>query len=101
MRLGYIILYVADVAKTVAFYERAFGLERRFVHESGTYAEMETGATAFAFAEEAVVAAQGQRFQPCRLDSEPPAEARKRAPVRRAPGAPPARPPSRTVRSSA
>lgn len=73
MRLGYIILYVADVAKTVAFYERAFGLERRFVHEFGTYAEMETGATAFAFAEEAVVAAQGQRFQPCRLDSEPPA----------------------------
>jgi catechol 2,3-dioxygenase-like lactoylglutathione lyase family enzyme len=73
MRLGYVILYVADVAKTVAFYERAFGLERRFVHESGTYAEMETGATALAFAEEAFVVAQGQRFQSCRLNSEPPA----------------------------
>ena len=39
-----------DVAQAVAFYERAFGLTRRFVHESGTYAEMETGATALAFA---------------------------------------------------
>ena len=34
---------------------------------------METGATALAFAEEAFVAAQGQRFKPCRLNSEPPA----------------------------
>ena len=49
MKLGYVIVYVADVAATVAFYERAFSLKRRFVHESGQYAEMETGATALAF----------------------------------------------------
>ena len=57
MKLGYVILYVPDVAGAVAFYETAFGVTRRFVHESGTYAELETGATALAFADEAMVAA--------------------------------------------
>jgi lactoylglutathione lyase len=51
--LAYIILYVPDVASTLAFYERAFDLERRFVHASGTYAELETGGTALAFCDEA------------------------------------------------
>ena len=44
MKLGYTILYVSDVEKTVAFYEAAFGLTRRFIHEGG-YAEMDTGET--------------------------------------------------------
>jgi lactoylglutathione lyase len=52
-QLGYVILYVPDVPKAVAFYEAAFGLQRRFVHESGQYAELATGATALAFADEA------------------------------------------------
>jgi lactoylglutathione lyase len=50
MRFGYTVLYVRDVQASVDFYERAFGLERRLLHESGQYAEMETGATALAFA---------------------------------------------------
>jgi lactoylglutathione lyase len=50
MRFGYTILYVEDVEGAVSFYEAAFGLERRFVDESGQYAEMETGQTALAFA---------------------------------------------------
>ena len=50
MRFGYTILYVADVAGSVEFYERAFGLERRLLHGSGQYAELETGSTALAFA---------------------------------------------------
>lgn len=50
MKLGYIIIYVSDVPKTVAFYETAFDLKRRFIHESHLYAEMETGSTALAFA---------------------------------------------------
>ena len=50
MRFGYTILYVGDVGASVDFYERAFGLERRLLHDSGQYAEMETGATALAFA---------------------------------------------------
>lgn len=50
MRFGYTILYVKDVPGSLDFYERAFGLERRFLHDSGQYAELETGATALAFA---------------------------------------------------
>ncbi|RZJ15022.1 MAG: VOC family protein [Acidovorax sp.] len=49
MQFGYTILYVEDVPKTIAFYEAAFGLVRRFVHEAGDYGELETGATALAF----------------------------------------------------
>ena len=50
MKLGYTIIYVADVPSTVEFYESAFNVQRRFIHESGLYAEMETGDTALAFA---------------------------------------------------
>ena len=49
-RLGWVILYVADPGETVAFYERAFGLSRRFVAEGNSYAELETGSTTLAFA---------------------------------------------------
>ena len=50
MKLGYTILYVSDVAASLKFHERAFGLTRRFLHESGTYGELDTGATTLAFA---------------------------------------------------
>jgi len=50
MKLGYTILYVADVASSLDFFERAFGLKRRFLHESGTYGELETGETTLSFA---------------------------------------------------
>ena len=50
MRFGYTILYVRDVAASVALYERAFGQRRRFVHESGDYAELDTGATTLSLA---------------------------------------------------
>jgi lactoylglutathione lyase len=50
VRFGYTILYVEDVQRSLDFYERALGLERRFLHESGDYGELETGATALAFA---------------------------------------------------
>lgn len=50
MRFGYTILYVRDVGASLELYERAFGQRRRFVHESGQYAELETGATTLAFA---------------------------------------------------
>jgi uncharacterized glyoxalase superfamily protein PhnB len=63
MKLGYVILYVPDVAGTVAFYEKAFGVTRRFVHESGTYAEIETGATALGFASEEMVSSSSHGFR--------------------------------------
>lgn len=50
MKLGYTILYVPDVASSLQFYGKAFGLETRFLHESGTYGELETGATTLSFA---------------------------------------------------
>jgi lactoylglutathione lyase len=50
MKFGYVIIYVPDVPASLAFFENAFGLTRRFLHESGTYGELETGATALAFA---------------------------------------------------
>lgn len=49
MKFGYTIVYVADVAASLAFFGRAFGLTTRFQHESG-YGELETGATTLAFA---------------------------------------------------
>ena len=50
MKLGYTITYVPDVDASLRFFERAFGLKRRFLHESGTYGELETGQTTLAFA---------------------------------------------------
>ncbi|MBT9489346.1 MAG: VOC family protein [Rubrivivax sp.] len=50
MKLGYTIVYVPDVAASLAFFERAFGLPRRFLHESGTYGELDTGTTTLSFA---------------------------------------------------
>jgi lactoylglutathione lyase len=50
--LGYVILYVNDVATSLAFYEKAFGLTRRFFHDDNgkAYGELETGAARLAFA---------------------------------------------------
>jgi catechol 2,3-dioxygenase-like lactoylglutathione lyase family enzyme len=50
MKLGYAIIYVPDVLASVEFFEKAFRLKRRFDHESGDYGELDTGATALAFA---------------------------------------------------
>lgn len=50
MKLGYTILYVASVADTIAFYERAFSLERGMVTETSEYGELLTGGTTLAFA---------------------------------------------------
>lgn len=55
MKLGYVILYVESVADTVAFYERAFGLERGMVTPTNEYGELKTGDTKLAFAANAFV----------------------------------------------
>ncbi len=49
MKLKYTILYVEDVATSLAFYEEAFGLTRGMLHESGDYGELATGDTKLAF----------------------------------------------------
>lgn len=49
MKCGY-RLCVPDVSASLAFFEKAFGNGRRFVHESGGYGELGTGETTRAFA---------------------------------------------------
>lgn len=51
MQFGYTIVYVPDVVASLQFFEQAFGFTRRFLHESGTYGELETGSTTLAFAD--------------------------------------------------
>ncbi len=72
-QLDYVVLYVPDVEAAMVFYEAAFGLSRRFVHESG-YGEMETGATALGFASETLAEGNAGQYRPNRL-LEPPAGA--------------------------
>ena len=50
MLLGWVIAYVEDPPAAREFYMRAFGLQGGFVAGSGTYAELDTGATKLAFA---------------------------------------------------
>jgi lactoylglutathione lyase len=64
MQFGYTILYVDDVAMTLAFYGKAFALATRFLHDSGSYGELETGATALAFASRTMLRELGKSPQP-------------------------------------
>src|SRR5215207_9781259 len=50
MRFAYSIIYVRDVAASMAFYERAFGLTRRSLLPDGSYGEMDTGTTTLSIA---------------------------------------------------
>jgi lactoylglutathione lyase len=54
MKLGYTIVYVPRVADSLQFFEQAFGLERKFLHDSGDYGELKTGETTLAFASHAL-----------------------------------------------
>ena len=56
MRFGFTILYVSDPAASLDFYERAFGQTRRFLHESGQYAELDTVGVTLAFASHGLAA---------------------------------------------
>jgi lactoylglutathione lyase len=50
IKFRYTILYVQDVAKTIDFYERAFGLLKKFITPDGSYAELISGDTTLSFA---------------------------------------------------
>ncbi len=71
MKLGYVIVYVPNVTASVLFYERAFGLQRRFIHEGADYAEMETGTTALAFVSEGLASTSVGPITPNRSDTTP------------------------------
>jgi len=50
MKFAYTILYVHDVTATIAFYENAFGLQRKFITPENDYGELATGEITIAFA---------------------------------------------------
>ncbi|MDX2174525.1 MAG: VOC family protein [Bacteroidota bacterium] len=50
IKFSYTIFYVKDVARTITFYENAFGFERKFITEENDYAELITGDTTLSFA---------------------------------------------------
>ena len=50
VKFGYTIVYVADIEKSLAFFEAAFGMSRRFITDEKDYGELATGATTLAFA---------------------------------------------------
>lgn len=60
MIFRYVILYVADVPATLAFYRAAFGLPEGFLHESGDYGEVRTGETKLAFSSIRLMQALGK-----------------------------------------
>lgn len=60
MIFRYTILYVDDVAASLDFYERALGLEKTFLHESGDYGELSTGGTKLAFSSTALMRQLGK-----------------------------------------
>jgi uncharacterized glyoxalase superfamily protein PhnB len=49
MKFGYTIIYVRDVSTALGFFEKAFGFQTRFIHESD-YGELCTGETTLSFA---------------------------------------------------
>jgi lactoylglutathione lyase len=55
MRLSFAIVYVKSIKDSVAFYEKAFGLKCTMLHESGLYAEMETGNTTLGFSQHQLI----------------------------------------------
>lgn len=50
IKFAYTILYVEDVEKTLSFYEKAFGLSRKFIAPGNEYGELSTGDTTLSFA---------------------------------------------------
>jgi catechol 2,3-dioxygenase-like lactoylglutathione lyase family enzyme len=60
MIFRYTILYVDDVAASLDFYERAFAMQRAFLHESGDYGELSTGETKLAFSSTALMRKLGK-----------------------------------------
>ncbi|CAN7345860.1 VOC family protein [Rhizobium sp. LjRoot30] len=63
MNFRYTILYVDDVGASLDFFVRAFGFEIAFLHESGDYGELSTGATKLAFSSTALMRQLGKHPQ--------------------------------------
>jgi len=65
MKFAYTIVYVADVASSLAFFEEAFGFSRRLLTPEGDYGELDSGDTTLSFASKALALSnhpEGFRF---------------------------------------
>ncbi|MBX3709907.1 MAG: VOC family protein [Gammaproteobacteria bacterium] len=62
MKFGYTIIYVSDVESTISFYQKAFKLEKSFLHESKQYGELNTGDIKLAFASNSLAESNGIKF---------------------------------------
>jgi len=63
MRLGYTLVYVDDVPKTLAFYTQAFGLMIGFLDEGHQYGELVTGDTKLGFVHHETAASHGFDYE--------------------------------------
>ena len=73
MELGYTLLYVDDVEKTMEFYSRAFELSANFLHESKQYGEMATGQTRLGFVHHETASSHGFDYARTESSKPPPA----------------------------
>ncbi|MCA9675974.1 MAG: VOC family protein [Kofleriaceae bacterium] len=69
-RLGALLLYTRDVTAKLAFYERAFGAERKFVADGGSYGEL-AGEVPLGFVQEDFAAGNAGEFTRARPDGTP------------------------------
>jgi uncharacterized glyoxalase superfamily protein PhnB len=51
LKYSYTILYVENVEETLAFYEKAFGFQQKFITPEKDYGELDSGTTTLAFAD--------------------------------------------------
>lgn len=72
MKLGYTLLYVDDVEKTMSFYSEAFGLEVSFLHESKQYGELKTGETKLGFVHHDTAGSHGFEYERLSLKNRAP-----------------------------
>lgn len=70
MKFGYTLFYVADVPRTMDFYEKAFGLKKGFTAE-GEYGEMITGETKLGFVNHKTAGSHGFAYQNANLKEKP------------------------------
>lgn len=72
IHFAYTILYVPDVERSMSFYEKAFGFERKFIAPGNVYGELNTGSTTLSFAETELAASNLQNgFTPASLKDKP------------------------------
>jgi catechol 2,3-dioxygenase-like lactoylglutathione lyase family enzyme len=63
-QIGFVILYTRDVAKKTAFYERAFGMQKKYLAGKEVFGEMH-GDVPLQFVQEDFARGRGLRAEPC------------------------------------